>query len=562
MSAAGAFCLVLHGHLPWVLHHGRWPHGEDWLYEAAAGTWMPLLEVLEVCRAEGIRPSWTIGMMPILLEQLRHARFEEGFVAWLGEYEERAARDGMAFEAEGRADLAELAEQHQRRFRALLNQFEELERDIPGALVAAAEEGLVELLSSNATHAYHPLVLHDASARAQVRAGLATSERHFGWRPRGVWLPECAYRPAGAWRPPVVHGDARDREGVATLYANEGVRYFVVDAHLAAGSEPFAVLGGERVERVPPSQGEWDAHRAWRSPNEPLRVVERGQVTELTVLARSPEVSEQVWSGKIGYPGDPTYLEFHKRHGMRGLRYWRVTGRDVELQDKEVYRPDEVDATLHRQAVHFVETVRRKLANHRAGTGGRYGVVCAPFDAELFGHWWTEGPRWLLEVARRLHHEDQVDTLTVSEFLDRVPPDKAVRLPEGSWGAGGDHRVWLNDELTFFWEIAYRAEDRFLHLWHMSGWRTHEAVAELLEEAGRQLLLLLASDWPFVISTRGAVDYGLRRILDHAARFDDLCNGVEDILAGRPEDPVVIDTLERCRIADPVFPDLDLEWWA
>lgn len=560
--SVGAFCLVLHGHLPWVLHHGRWPHGESWLHEAAAGTWMPLLEVLDACRAEGLRPAWTVGMMPILLEQLAHVRFRDGFVDWLSEAEERAIRDASAFRGEGELHLAWLAEEQARRHRALLERFEAMGRDIPQAVADAARDGLVELLSSNATHGYMPLILHDACSRAQVRAGLAASERHLGWRPAGCWLPECAYRPGMSWVPPVVHGDRRDRAGVGQIFADEGVRFFFVDSHLLTGSWPSAVLDGDAVEWVDGAAASSDTRRAWRSPNEPVRVVEWGRVLPLTVLARSPEVSEQVWSGRIGYPGDPRYLEFHKRHGMQGHRYWKITGRDVDLGDKEPYHPDDVGPVLHEQAVHFVETVERKLRAHHAGTGGRYGVVCAPFDAELFGHWWYEGPRFLLEVARRLQHVEAVDALTVSEFLDRVPPDKAAALPEGTWGAGGDHRVWLNDELRFYWEIAYRAEDRFLRLWHLAAWRERPEIRELLEEAGRQLLLLQASDWPFVIQTRGAVDYGLRRILDHAARFDDLCNGVEDRLAGRADDPVVLDTLERCRIADPVFPDLTLEWWA
>lgn len=562
MSGAGAFCLVLHGHLPWVLHHGRWPHGEAWLHQAAAETWMPLLEVLDTCRAEGLRPAWTVGLMPILLEQLRSPRFVSGFLEWLVEGEEQAARDQAEFEAAGQGHLAWLATTHQRRHRELAEHFERIGRDIPGALNAAAEEGLIELLTSNATHGYQPLILHDSCARAQIRAGVATSERHLGRRPRGAWLPECAYRPGGAWVPPALHHDARDRAGVAAIFGEAGVEFFFVDSHLLTGSWPVAVLHGEQVEPVDGAQAEWDTHRAWRSPNEPVRVVEWGALTPVTVLGRSPEVSEQVWSGKIGYPGDGRYLEFHKRHGMRGHRYWKITGRDVDLGDKQPYFPDDVQEVLYNQAGHFVETVKNKATAHRDGTNGRYGVICAPFDAELFGHWWHEGPRFLLEVARRMHHEALVDAMTVSEYLDRVPADKAAALPEGTWGAGGDHRVWLNDELTFYWQLAYRAEDRFLNLWHQAPWRTDEGVRELLTEAGRQLLLLQASDWPFVIHTRGAVDYGMRRILDHASRFEDLCNGVDDRSRGRDDDPVVLGSLERSRQLDPVFPDLDLDWWA
>jgi 1,4-alpha-glucan branching enzyme len=281
----------------------------------------------------------------------------------------------------------------------------------------------------------------------------------------------------------------------------------------------------------------------------------------LSVLARCPDVSEQVWSGKIGYPGDGRYLEFHKRHGQQGLHYWRVTGDGVDLGAKERYQPGDVDGALHTHALHFVETVKARLRWHHERTG-RTGVVCAPFDAELFGHWWHEGPRFLLEVARTIAHDDDILAETVSAALAATPADKAVTLPEGTWGAGGDHRVWLNDELRFYWEMAYRAEDRFLDLWHRADWTNDADAAELLTEAGRQLLLLQASDWAFVISTGGAVDYGIKRIAGHADRLDDLLNGVEDCVAGRPRDPVVDSTLAQCRLVDAVFPDLSLHWWA
>ena len=302
--------------------------------------------------------------------------------------------------------------------------------------------------------------------------------------------------------------------------------------------------------------------RAWKSELEPHRVVEQGRVLPVDVLARCPEVSEQVWSGKIGYPGDPRYLEFHKRHGLRGLRYWRVTSSESDLGAKQPYVPDHVPGAVHDQALHFCELVKARLRMHAERTG-RSGVVCAPFDAELFGHWWHEGPELLLAVARRMHRDPDLQACTVSEVL-ATPPDKAVSMPEGSWGAGGDHRVWMNDELRFYWEVEYRAEDRFVGLWHRAPWRTDPAVAELLTEAGRQLLLLQASDWPFVISTAGAVDYGLRRIFEHAGVFDDLCNGVDDLIRdpGSERDPVVAAALERSRLLDPVFPDLSLEMWS
>ncbi|MEQ1571331.1 MAG: 1,4-alpha-glucan branching protein domain-containing protein [Myxococcota bacterium] len=559
----GRFCLVLHGHLPWVLHHGRWPHGEDWLFEAATETWLPLLEVLDTCAAEGLSPKWTLGLTPILLEQLGQARFADGLERYLAEQAERAASDRVAFEARPDPVLAGLAARWEGRYLALADQFRAIGRDLASAFVAHARAERIELLSSTATHLYHPLCLHDRCARAQLRAGLAASTRHLGFTPRGIWLPECAYRPPQSWWPPAVHGLPRDVAGTASILAEQGVAFFFVDTHLVRQATPAATLQGGRAAPVDVHQSQWDTLRAWNNELEPHRVAEGGVVLPVDVLGRCPEVSEQVWSGKIGYPGDGRYLEFHKRHGLRGLRYWRVTSPQADLGAKATYDPDAIERAVHSQALHFVELVKARLRMHGDRTG-RVGVVCAPFDAELFGHWWHEGPAFLLEVARRMARDPTVAPATVSELLELSPSDKAVSLPEGSWGAGGDHRVWSNDELRFYWEVEYRAEDRFVDLWHRAPWQEVEAVRLLLEEAARQLLLLQASDWPFVISTGGAVDYGLRRIFEHASLFDELCNGVEDAIT-HPDaapDVVVTNALERSRLLDPVFPDLELGWWA
>jgi 1,4-alpha-glucan branching enzyme len=531
------------------------------LFEAASATWLPLLEVLDTCRAEGIRPRWTIGLTPILLEQLVHPRFRDGLPAWLEERVRRARHDEATFQGAAQPHLAYLARRWASRFEELSQLFAARDGDLPGAFAAYADDGSIELLSSNATHVYHPLLVHDATARGCLRVGLHASERHLGFRPRGMWLPECAYRPPQLWWPPAVRSLPHQVEGTATLCADEGVEFFFVDTALVRGSTAEAVIDG-KITPVGSDQPVWDVLRGWRSELEPQRVGEHGRALPLTVLARCPDVSEQVWSGKIGYPGDPRYLEFHKRHDLRGLRYWKVTSTDAELDQKEAYHPDDVAAVVHGQAVHFCELVKARLHMHRERTG-REGIVCAPFDAELYGHWWHEGPRFLLEVARRMHHDEAVRPSTVSAALDATPADKVVGLPEGSWGAGGDHRVWLNDELRSVWEVCFRAEDRFHDLLERAPWEHDAAVRELLEEAARQLLLLLSSDWVFVVSTGGAVDYGLRRIFEHASLFEDLCNGVEDALTtpAVPRDPVVHGALARSRLLDPVFADLELGWF-
>jgi 1,4-alpha-glucan branching enzyme len=506
----GAFCLVLHGHLPWVLGHGRWPHGEAWLYEAAAGCWLPMLDTLDRLAADGVPAGWAVGLTPVLLEQLAHERFRAGFSDWLTAAEARAKADQKRFRRAGEADRAALAGWWADRYRG---QRKRMRRSIVREWTRHARSGSIELLTSNATHAYHPLIRHEPVARAQIRIGVATSKRH-GVRAKGAWLPECAYKP-----------------GVAGLFADEGVRFWVVDA---------------------PALG-----RA--TPLEPYRVVEGGRKTKLTALARCPEVAEQVWSAERGYPGDPRYLEFHKREGRDGLRYWRVTGK-VDLGEKRVYDPEEAAAAVRDQADHFVRVVRGKLFEHRAHTG-RYGVLVAPFDLELFGHWWHEGPLFLEAIARRLQGHPEIDALRARDALDKVPA-APITLTEGSWGAGHDHRTWAHDGLKWASMLVTHAEDRWMDVWGRAPWRTDAVVRGWLEDAARQLLLLQASDWPFAYTTGGALDYAARRVGDHAARFDDLCNAVDDLSAGREPDPAAVAARAACRARDDVFRDLDLEAWA
>ncbi len=554
--AHGSFCLVLHGHLPWVLHHGHWPHGEVWLYEAAAESWMPLLEAF----SDGLCPV-TLGLTPVLLEQLGHPRFKDGFPRWLEQMRARAVADRAEMAGRGELHLAWLAERAEAQFVVLAARFEALDRDLPKAFARLADTGVIELMTSNATHAYMPLLRDDRSARAQVRAGVHTSRKHLGRRPAGAWLPECAYRPGGPWSPPVGDRSVRPRAGVEEVFAHEGVGYFIVDAHLFAGARSEGTQTPAGFTKVAWDQSTWDDKRGWRSVLEPHLVSSDGGPGRLVALARHPEVSEQVWSGEVGYPGDGRYLEFHKRHGRDGLRYWRVTAPSTDLGAKEPYQPAEVESALYTHAQHFVAVVRSILRRYHERTG-RHGVVVAPFDAELFGHWWHEGPRFIREVMKAFAADDSVRPRTVSSLLADWPADKVVSMPEGSWGEGGDHRVWLNDQSRWMWEAAHGAEDRLFDLLGRLDWRGSELIAGPLRLAARELLLLQASDWQFVIHTGGAVDYGYRRFCQHLARFDQAATIADARARGVPDDAVALAELDEIRLHDSCFEDLDLAWWS
>lgn len=562
----GSFCLVLHGHLPYVLRHGTWPHGEDWLYEAAAGTYLPLLATIRECEFLKGNPRIALGLTPILLEQLSHEDFKKGFEDYLADRSDRARADRAEFEARGDSHLAGLAARWERAYEDASEQFSDIGRDIPMAFAKLAKEGLLQILTSSATHAYLPLLIEDSSVHAQVRAGMAVSERVLGFKPRGIWLPECAYRPPGQWYAPIPWGGARIRPGTEHYLAPEGVTHFFVESLLIEEARSEWVNNGGWV-KVDWEEAIKYPERGWRSVQEPVRVASDGTLDyDVFAFARDNTICEKVWSGDVGYPADGVYLEFHKKHGeRRGLKYWKVTGRKIGLGGKKPYCPEDTKGKIHEHASHFCDQVRRRLWNHHNKTG-RHGMVVASFDAELFGHWWFEGPQFLRDVILTLNADRDVDLCTPEEYLERHRPDKAVALPEGSWGDGGDHRVWVNDRVNWIWSIEYRCEALFGKLTYSLPWRERPELRNILEKAGRELLLLQASDWPFVISREQAVDYGIKRFMQHAGRFECLADVAERLA----EDPGYLERLPEVTefeikdadVHDVVFSDIDLNWWA
>ena len=557
----GSLSIVLHGHLPYVLHHGVYPHGENWLFEAACETYLPILDMIGAVALLQRRAGLTIGLTPVLLEQLAHPRFKNGFVDYLNERIDRARKDAEEFRINSQLHFKHLAEVWERWFGDRLAHFERIGRDIPAEFGKRFREGQIQILTSNATHLYMPLALNDEMLRASMKCGVATSEKHLGMKPRGMWLPECAYRPHWEhWMPSVLYDNARNRPGIETFIAEVGVTHFFVETHLITGGTVMGTFDQQTYKVAGDQQLYWDKSKGWREPMEPVGVVSEHRAPEVFAFARHPKVSEQVWSGSIGYPGHGSYLEFHRKYGEKGLRYHKVTSTKTALSDKDPYYPDDIKGRVFEHARHFADVVKDTLREYRNRTG-RKGCVVASFDAELFGHWWFEGPQFLRDVVLTLANDPEVTLLTAEEALYQHPADKVMRLPEGSWGEHGNHSVWINEKNRWYWEIEYRAEGQLLKLLHNLPWKSNEKVKQMLTRAARELLLLQASDWPFVIHSQGAVDYGIERISLHAVRFDRLCLIAEKLGNGKE-----IDELEKVQVAeadahDSIFKDVDLNWW-
>ena len=559
--APGVFTIVLHSHLPWVLHHGRWPHGVDWLNEATAETYLPLWRALHAHSARGGPLGIALGLSPVLCEQLAHPDFHREFVAYLDQKIAAAREDRESFTRTGESAMATLAEGWESFYRGALEDFMGPHGPNLVARFRRLEEaGLIEILTCCATHGYLPLLSSDAAAERQVRVACAAHRRHFGRAPRGIWLPECAYRPAGPWPSPAIaeagglDRPTIERAGVEEILARHQLDYFFIDTHLLSGGKPLGVYAdrfealrhlAHDAEAVPPPSD--------RPPYRPHRV---GTGARVHCFARDPVTAIQVWSGKHGYPGDGEYLDFHKKRFPGGHRYWRVTHPQADLGHKEIYRPASARGRAPEHAAHFLALLDRTLDEAAGRAGGEPPIACAMFDTQLFGHWWFEGPAFLAEVIARTGQGAR--PISPSAYLDRHPARDVVALPEGSWGDGGAHKVWLNDATRGTWDSVHAAEARYASLESAAATPTLDPLLDrLMAQAGRELLLLEASDWQFLITTQAARDYAELRLAGHAADFDRLAGLAERRVTGGALTEADVNFVAECERRDGLFPDFD-----
>jgi len=569
LDSRGFVTLTLHSHLPYVVNHGTWPHGLEWLCEAAAETYLPLLRIVGELEREGVYLKPNINLSPILLEQLAHPVFKAEFPKYLQRKVEAARKDAKEFYAAGDGHMARVAEFWERFFEEDLNHFTLLSSDIIAAFRKYNDSGAIEVFTCAATHGYFPLLGTDASIRAQVRTGVETHKKYLGKAPRGIWIPECGYRPAGEWFFPVhLNGSARSlpqrpfyRAGVEQILAENGIEYFFIDTHLVEQSAmftPYEHLAGDvpiAVEKMNGGQPKVSFYQPFFADTPDRRAA------HVAFFTRDPRTSVQVWSGDHGYPGDGDYLEFHKKKFPGGHRYWRVTGPKVDLGDKLPYYPNVASERTADHAAHFAGIALEAIQKYPAK--GAPPILCAPFDAELFGHWWFEGPQFLGNVARQFARSDSpLKLVTCGEYLDRFPPKGFLALEEGSWGANGDNSVWLNPDTSWTWTHIYPAEEAVRQMAKTKKWVGNETATRLAKQLCRELLLLESSDWQFLITTGAARDYAEKRFNDHLHEFRVLLDGWRRFEATGEIPVETIQKLGEVEQRDSVFADIKPELWA
>ena len=523
----GSVAFVLHSHLPWFRRNGTFPVGEEWLFQSWSESYLPLIDVLERLAADGHRDLLTLGITPVLAEQMADPYLLGEFHGWLGRRLLDLQWTRSAAPAHDKAALGEVWAHHWTRQTRLLEQLEDglLTEGLVAPLARLADAGVIELLGGPATHPYLPLMDSPDLIRGQIADGLATAERLFGQRPTGVWTPECGYRPAGRVADPtappqhvmpdgtpILRPSEADLPGLEAFWAEAGVDHFVLDGPTLA-----------RAAGAP--QRDWSTlARVMHPVGDPLDVLD-GPVwigdSDVAAFGRNLAVSYAVWNPHGGYPADEWYRDFHMIDLEGGYKSWRVT--DTTSLAKQPYSPDAAAERVRAHAADFVSLIRSHLDPRPDGA-----TVVAAYDTELFGHWWYEGPQWLEAVFRGLADTTAVRPTTLRRRLDDRPPTTRLSLPESSWGWGKGHAAWVTDETRWIWSAIREAEARFLDL---PGGPSRDA-------AWRQLVLLQASDWPFMIAREQSPQYAVERVKTHLARFEQACRGHDLEELADIDDPV------------------------
>jgi 1,4-alpha-glucan branching enzyme len=531
---------MLHSHLPFYRKAGMWPFGEESVFECMAESYIPLLNAIADLHEEGIPANLTIGITPILAEQLADRHLNAGFEKFLATRLEAAKQDEKRFSNRGQtpsAELLHLARFYVNWFAQILNDYKERwHRDILAGFKKYQDLGVIEITTSAATHCFSPLLQTDSSIFAQYKTGVESYKRFFKRDPQGFWLPECAYRPA-----------TKDRPGVEKWLYDLGLKYFF--------TESFVIKGGQTAEvrRVFGPYGSIEYVPAPARPATGLDTFEAYWLKEypVAVLGRHEEAGFQVWSAEHGYPGDGNYREFHKKDDVSGLHYWKLTSKKTDLGDKQLYNPESAQVRLRENSDHYVGFIQQVLTDHLKRTG-KSGMVMVSFDTELFGHWWFEGITWIKDVIRKLRTYTAVTMQTASEYLKTDPPTRVIELPESSWGSGGHWQVWLNNDTEWMWPIINDAERTMQSLAARHTGNNGGLLGRAMKQASRELLLLESSDWPFLITTGQAKDYAVQRFNGHTTRFKEL---VDMINSGQIEEAKVseLESIDNC------FPEVSPE---
>ena len=434
--------------------------------------------------------NWSPPLCEMLTDPLLQGRYRHYCERLLELCEQEVpAKSGSPF--------AEAALTYRDHFRYCLQQLDRWQGNILQWVKYLDQQGAIECITCTATHGFLPLMQTRSAQRAQIQLAQRNFRKHFARDPKGIWLAECGYTP-----------------GVEELLKEQGIRYFFVDTHGINFGTP---------------RPRYSVYAPVYTP------------CGVAAFGRDIASSRQVWSAESGYPGDPVYREFYRDLGYDGgydyirtylhpdgvrrnlgLKYHAVTG-NVALNHKQPWQPTKAFARAMDHGRHFAQA-RIDQAQQLNHIMGKEPLIVSPYDAELFGHWWFEGPQFI-ESALRALQGSQVSAITMSAYLERFPAHQIVTPTASSWGDAGYNGVWLNPKNDWMYRHLHHAEERMQHMAR----DFHRCDAEwerVLNQMARELLLAQSSDWAFICTTGTSPGYAERRFKDHIHRFTqcyDMC---------------------------------------
>lgn len=534
----GYLSIILHAHLPFI-RHPAFPDfmEEDWLFEAITETYLPLLDSFEELHKQKIPFQLTISLSPTLCEMLSDNLLKERYsrhlncLIELSEKEVTTTRQGL---------FNDTAHLYYERFRKLKDLYDNLyQQDLVNAFGKFQKLGYLEIMTCAATHGYLPLMLHQESVCAQIVTATKNYHKHFSKMPDGIWLPECAYFPE-----------------LENILAENNIKYFILDTHGIINGSPQPIM---------------DAYL-------PVYCNHK----KVAAFGRNEEASRQVWSATEGYPGDADYREFYRdlgydapyqyikpylhSDGIRrniGIKYYRITG-NVPLHLKEPYEQKKALSKVEHHADNFILKRQQQLSSlsdKLSSILGEYNqdtimpIIVAPYDAELFGHWWFEGPDFISTVVKKINRQSDFTLITLSDYLKRHPKLQISQPSFSSWGDKGYSEVWLNGKNDWLYRHLHKAEERMIEMATKYAHSTNNGQKGILNQMARELLLAQSSDWAFLLTNQHSECYAQNRFKTHLTRFTRL---YEDLKNDK------IDTLylQEIQSEDNLFDEIDYRVYA
>ncbi|MFQ5456786.1 MAG: glycoside hydrolase family 57 protein [Nitrospirota bacterium] len=517
----GYLSIILHAHLPFVRHPEYSDFlEEDWFYEAITESYIPLINMMDGLVDDGVDFRLTMSLSPTLLSMLLDPLLQSRYLKRLDKLIDLAIKETERTIYQ--TEFSDLAFMYKARFLKARDTFLNMyNKNLVNAFKKFQDIKKLEIITCPATHPFLPLLKNNPSAvRAQIETGIRYYEDIFVIKPAGIWLPECGFYP-----------------GLDEILKECDIRYFFLETHGILNAIPAPKYGVYRPVYCN---------------------------TGIAAFGRDSESSKQVWSAEEGYPGDYDYREFYRdiahyleydyirpylHDGIRsdtGIKYYRITGNN---HDKQPYVPESAEKKAFIHAENFIYNRERQIERLNSVMKMK-PIVIAPYDAELFGHWWFEGPDWLNFLFRKIASgQDIIKLITPSEYLSLYPAHQVCSPSMSSWGCRGYNEVWINNSNDWIYRHLHSSADKMSEL--SSTYKGAKGIKrKALNQAARELLLAQSSDWAFIMKSGTMTQYAIKRTKNHLLRFLSLYDSIK---SGKINERLLKEIEER----DNIFPDID-----